>query len=890
VPNTTQPIEDPEQKNINVILGNNKVKEFIGADYTFKGKKRDYMYFKRTDREAKNGNNSTCTGATCKLCGTVHDNDKDSLYFKLFIKRDICYIYARCFQDEQKRRLFVAHVKLEIECKNAVELYLANIEKHLARMSNISHVPLKNIDLVDYAEPNMRPYKFSGSRFMFIQAPMKAGKSKELRRAVNEIRPGKIICISCRRTLAHETKANFKRDIGKDFVMYSDIEGEIDMDKEEYKWIIIQVESLHRLTNYTGAMIILDESESIMNQLSSSTNKQTINNFSILKKIVYHSDRSVFMDAYIGERTYSFAERILGLHNNPEDTTKSILMHKNNIQNLSDYTARVTAEVERFTTMLMADIAAGYRVAVVTNKKSYATGLHDELKTKLGPTASILYAGSDWHTSEHDETKTRETVKQEHMYDINNALTSNDIKVMIMTPTISAGVSIELPGYFNKVYGYYTPHSCDVLTGVQMLGRVRDVAARQYTLCFDPECSYFPTDINEIFDCIDDRRKLLFDYDIDKFNMRENADFSYVTDRADHYNIMRALNIKEHNKSVNSYGLYFCELLRYYGCNIEIIKYDREKDTADKEAKREERASAEAIKQASKAINKEDYEKYFNVELDENTMGEVLKEGFEPNPSKPIEYWQVKKAKFMKKFDLSFVDMAKLDGDIMRKYDRNSMYVKIYNNLTAYYTNTRLGYNYKDIDSLPYTYGAVKTELDKVATPDIMNDTTKADFKHQPLISNASKVKYTIILLNILGYSDIDDIKQLTEAALSNNIDSLMKRLRDDKALLKMWRSVRPGHKDTELKDPRFSVNLRKLNGIFESILGVRIKKSDRHSNSDDYHIEHAYFTKLDDEQWFKIRFHELIEKPTQDADNEQVAQVEAPIAQQQTLENNAPN
>jgi hypothetical protein len=79
----------------------------------------------------------------------------------------------------------------------------------------------------------------------------------------------------------------------------------------DHQYLIVQVESLNRVKITPGGcgMLVLDESESIYEQLSSGLSDKEIANMVNFKTLVRASQRVVAMDAYLQERTLELTER-----------------------------------------------------------------------------------------------------------------------------------------------------------------------------------------------------------------------------------------------------------------------------------------------------------------------------------------------------------------------------------------------------------------------------------------------------------------------------------------------------------------------------------------------------------------------------------------------------
>ena len=101
--------------------------------------------------------------------------------------------------------------------------------------------------------------QLSTNHTVFIRSQLGTGKSHQVAKLLSDY-TGKVVIVSHRKT--------FTSDVSKRYecVSYEDITGPVDMNTT--RRVIVQVESLHRLRNYSGSLLIIDECESILSQMT----------------------------------------------------------------------------------------------------------------------------------------------------------------------------------------------------------------------------------------------------------------------------------------------------------------------------------------------------------------------------------------------------------------------------------------------------------------------------------------------------------------------------------------------------------------------------------------------------------------------------------------------
>lgn len=329
---------------------------------------------------------------------------------------------------------------------------------------------IKKIEKINVSsEPSLAPLYFSP--VLYVRAPMKIGKTKALVKYISTIDPSWSVCIvSFRIAFTDNMLSNFKN-----FITYKDISGTIS--PSENKNVIIQVESLHRLREAYD-LLILDESESILSQFNSGNGQKEAIGFANFVYQMKNAKQIIAMDAELNERTI---EIVRTLRSSCEGESLEI----NNVQNCSDYTYKLTTEECQYYECMIEDVKNKKNIAVVSNSLSHINKTDQFLKDKFGEDIAIVK-----YTSQTDAF-----IKKEHMSNINEYCQA--YQVLMYSPTITAGVSIEV-AHFNKVYAHFTNMSCDIISSIQMLGRVRNVIDREIIMCIDTQPTCPPDTIETI--------------------------------------------------------------------------------------------------------------------------------------------------------------------------------------------------------------------------------------------------------------------------------------------------------------------------------------------------------------------------------------------------------
>jgi hypothetical protein len=313
------------------------------------------------------------------------------------------------------------------------------------------------------------------------------GKTTAIKRLIKEKNYDKILCLSPRQA--------FATFLSNDFNIDCYLDGDYSSNK-----LVIQVESLYKInidTNYE--LIVIDESESILNQFSSDTmNGSYLQNFNTLVEVIKRSNKVIFADAFISNRTINFCKSF----------EEKITMIKNN----TEPTERQAVEIDKkdFNSYLVEDLQAKNKNYICFSSKTDLIKFKSILKCdkQLGlkdfDKKALYYYGKG-------DDKVFETLKN-----INEEWTNASI--VCTSPSITVGNSYSVKDHFNKVFINASP-TCNVRDTFQSQMRVRYLKNNELIFCLPSKQQYTANKNKNIlyFDVLDmfdefqeDKKELIF--------------------------------------------------------------------------------------------------------------------------------------------------------------------------------------------------------------------------------------------------------------------------------------------------------------------------------------------------------------------------------------------
>jgi hypothetical protein len=480
------PIKIVEHKNSKSIVDKSdtlwkKLEKFCPSKYidgsTFREMIDNLIVFSRTEP------------SMCPVCIRQHDHDNTAMIYLIPTYKQIA-MYFKCRKNDTK--VHIADVdldKIENDTKltndttstDQIAQPLINIQSmYTSKIKYFINKDLTREEIVYKGKTKIFENKeldeYPKSEILLVRAPMKMGKTKKLIEYMNKyFKNSTIVIISFRCTFSLEMKRKFEN-----FSLYSSIKGR-DISLKEHKRLIIQVESLYRLKNDENIypdLLILDESESIIEQTNSGLSKYFSIMFGKFEWIIKNSKHICAMDANLGNRTVN----ILRVFRSNLDHVA--LFYEDTYKNATEDTYIVTKDINSWLKKLMFDISNNKKICIICNSLIDLETIMSSIQNRF-PNKKIMF-----YTS-----KTTKDTKSEHFKDVNKKWNKYDI--IGYTPTVSAGISFE-EIHFDKMYCYFIDTSCPVSTCMQMLGRIRNLNDKEYNVYIKSYRKWYPTTIESI--------------------------------------------------------------------------------------------------------------------------------------------------------------------------------------------------------------------------------------------------------------------------------------------------------------------------------------------------------------------------------------------------------
>jgi hypothetical protein len=292
-------------------------------------------------------------------------------------------------------------------------------------------------------------------RGLSIRSAMGSGKSTFLDAFLSELGPdASVLVVTYRQSLAYE---HVRKMRGHGFVSYLDwpsSERPDLSDRAAYPRVICQIESLHLLSEGPCMLpsfdvVVLDESESLLRHFSSTTVPNPMLAMDSFVMVLQQARRGVVtLDAAWGPLTHAVLAKA-GLSN---------VLVVNEWQPDSPRTFAVSNDAARWQAQIVADLAAGLNVVVVSLSAEKAMSVHAAAAMEVGEAACVLHS-----------SKTGDELKRQ-LADVDALWTK--YRAVVYTPTIAAGVDFSSE-HFDRMYLYICTMSALPATALQMAFRVR---------------------------------------------------------------------------------------------------------------------------------------------------------------------------------------------------------------------------------------------------------------------------------------------------------------------------------------------------------------------------------------------------------------------------------
>ena len=783
------------------------IEENIGDGYTF-------AYEKGNLFEYRNNKN----GATCKICNRAHNQENAYAYLSGNL------LYWNCRRNHRKDN----HLQLGMIDNDTTFdrfTYMQNIKDEIQNVADEELDPFrsyKNDPEVTFREYNKKqledfPMDYST---LYVKAPMKMGKSKQLIKHLRSLKEeiNSILVVSFRRAFTEEFLSKFNTNDGRtglnkvyggDLEDYKNISlhGNRKIIASMHPFVMVQVESFHRV-NSTYDCVILDESESIYDQFSSSNIKSLsliINNF---HKVIANAKRVICMDAYMSERTVELTNKLRkkgGTHNDNIKFVMNTFKNQGPKSENGQYKYNIGYCENAFFHKLDKVLSQGKRVVILSNTRDKLKA-YEKLITKKYKDLNIQSYTSLSKYKEKCDLK-----------DVNR--TWLQYQVVMYSPTITAGISFE-EKHFDQVFCLFSNMSCNVLACMQMMGRIRDVKDKEITILLEEHytrCSVSKEGIEE--DLIDSRLELLSipfvgsavydDMDLDNFKYKPFKDSYYY---------IWLQNQLSYNISKKTFLKYLMYCIHITGA--EIVLYDKEDGTGKIERK-----------SAQQDVRTERYE-------------EIAKT---PLPT-PEEYDRL--------VDKSQVESLTVEEGyaiqkhwLRRDYHINNDHILYDVEFIETYFPTNIRYIYNNLEELLTNFSSMEDAIQDIGTHECMKirmfireEDSQSDL-NLPIKATLHRGCY-LLLLNC-GFDHILDKKLILKGELGKRLTTS-----DCLSLIQInlkRHTLRPARlsnskkvKELPIKEQYFLMALEGINRIFVKFYGIQIEDN----GEDKYYIslKHNFF------------------------------------------------
>lgn len=309
---------------------------------------------------------------------------------------------------------------------------------------------------------DLAPYV--GNQTLMIASPMGTGKTYAVAQYLMRNLNKSVLVVGFRRTLTRK----LERDFG--LVNYQDIQGQIK--SEDYPRVSVQINSLRKVSGRYDILILDEFVSTLHSAFSFCDNKKST--FEALESYIENTREVIVMDALLADKYVKYVDSIRAAA--PAVVIKNTYEPERGVMLMDNHDA--------FLNDIRASLEADLKVVVAASSKSWADkliGMHSE--------RNYVYISSD--TSEEELA----------------AVTFDDAQLIVYTPTIVAGVSIDCQ--VDKVYAFFTSLSCDAVACTQMLGRARtvtDKTARVFVK--DAANLYMPETDEELLEMFNEYRNL----------------------------------------------------------------------------------------------------------------------------------------------------------------------------------------------------------------------------------------------------------------------------------------------------------------------------------------------------------------------------------------------
>lgn len=344
----------------------------------------------------------------------------------------------------------------------------ARTSKFISEVTELTAATLGNVDHEVYGSPFVAPYDLERYDFLLEKSFLGTGKTTAVKQLLDSGKYRRVLFLSCRIIFSYNILGEFS-EYG--FKNYKDCDT-YDLSKEDR--LICSVESIHRVGEAKYDLVVMDEIESLLNVLSSSTVSNKEQTEEALETVLVNSGKILGLDAFLSDRSVDFIREIRQLKHGDDlrrfDKRFRDVLVRQNTWKPGRRQAYEYEELTDFEDRLLEKLDDGKRVVVYASSYTYLDTLYGKLRDNF----NVLFYNA----------KTGDEVK----HNVRDVRTEwKKYQVVLYTPCISVGVNFDVADVFDSIFCYGVSTSANVRDVFQSLYRVRHTVSG--------ELHYFLNDI-----------------------------------------------------------------------------------------------------------------------------------------------------------------------------------------------------------------------------------------------------------------------------------------------------------------------------------------------------------------------------------------------------------
>jgi hypothetical protein len=280
-------------------------------------------------------------------------------------------------------------------------------------------------------------------QIIHIKSHLGTGKTTVMRNYIRANPTKKILYFAPRVAFANDIHASLPG-----FEIYTDIKRK--GTAFNYDRVIIQAESLHRVATHKYDILVIDEIESVLKQLTSKeTNKQMTKTYETFDRLIKATPKIISLDAFLTEHSISTIRDVKNRRALTEVIVNDHQPYSRTATELKDLETLIEAAKEQ--------LKRGERIVFITMSKTDGDTVKESLSTV---TDKIGY----YYGSMSQKDKKFDNVEKDW----------GELDVLMYTPIITCGVNFDPPTpHFHTLYIWAIPNSCVVRDLAQASLRVR---------------------------------------------------------------------------------------------------------------------------------------------------------------------------------------------------------------------------------------------------------------------------------------------------------------------------------------------------------------------------------------------------------------------------------